>query len=108
MRAKGLGEILVQIKKGDSYEMCVLTHVLLVSNLGRNLFSCYRATQKNLFTLRMKYDSQLIQKGNVVMTRVNESKMYSLHIKIVNEYDLKVVHANVTRLFGVETKKENT
>jgi hypothetical protein len=56
----------------------------------------------------MKYDSQLIQKGNVVMTRVNESKMYSLHIKIVNEYDLKVVHANVTRLFGVETKKENT
>jgi hypothetical protein len=34
--------------------------------------------------------------------------MYQLEIEIVTEYDLKVVHANVTRSFGVETKKENT
>jgi hypothetical protein len=34
--------------------------------------------------------------------------MYQLEIEIVTEYDLKVVHAIVTRSFGVETKKENT
>jgi hypothetical protein len=57
MRAKGLGDILVQIKKGDNYEICVLTDVLHVSNLGKSLFSCYRTTQKNIFTLHMKYGS---------------------------------------------------
>ncbi len=107
MRMKRLGDILVRIKKGDNYEMSVLTDVLHVLNLSKSLFSCYKATQNNIFTLHMKHGSQLIQEGNVVMTKVTRNKMYQLEIEVVIEFDLKVVHANVTRSFGVETKKEN-
>ncbi len=86
----------------------MLTDVLHVLNLGGNLLSCYRAAQKNIFTLHMKHGSQLTQEGNVVMIGVTRNKMYQLEIKIVTKYDLEVVHANVARSFGVETKKENT
>ncbi len=41
------------------------------------------------------------------MTKVTRDKMYQLEIKVLTKDDLKVVHANVARLFGVETKKEN-
>jgi len=37
-RAKGLGDILVQIKKGDNYEMNVMIDVLHVPNLSKSLF----------------------------------------------------------------------
>ncbi len=57
MRVKGLGDILVRIKKGDSYEMSVLIDVLHVLNLGKSLVSCYKATQNNIFTLHMKHGS---------------------------------------------------
>jgi hypothetical protein len=106
-RARGLGDILVRIKKGDNYEMNVLIDVLHVPNLGRSLFSCYRTTQKNIFTLHMKDGSQLIQEGNVVMTMVTQDKMYQLEIEVLTQDDLEVVHANVARLFSVETKKES-
>jgi len=56
----------------------------------------------------MKHGSQLTQEGNVVMIGVTRNKMYQLEIKVVTKYDLEVVHANVARSFGVETKKENT
>jgi len=73
MRAKGwFGEILVRVKNNDKYEMNVLTNVLYVLNLGKCLFSCFRIAQKNTFTLHMKDGCQLIQKGNVVMTRVTK------------------------------------
>ncbi len=75
-RARRLGDILVRTKKGDNYEMNVLIDVLHVPNLGRSLFSCYKTTQKNIFTLHMKDGSQLIQEGNVVMTKVTKDKMY--------------------------------
>ncbi len=42
------------------------------------------------------------------MIKVTKNKMYPLEIEVVTKFDLKVVHANVTRSFGVETKKENT
>jgi hypothetical protein len=75
-RARGLGDILVQIKKGDNYEMNVLIDVLHVPNFCKSLFSCYRITQKNIFTLHMKDGSQLIQEGNVIMTGVTKDKMH--------------------------------
>ncbi len=107
MKAKGLGDILVRVKKGDNYEMSVLIDVLHVPNLGKSLFSCYRIVQKNIFTLYMKDGSQLIQERNVVMTGMTKNKMYQLEIEVCTEDDLEVVHANVARSFGVETKKEN-
>jgi hypothetical protein len=57
MRAKRLGDILVRIKKGDNYEMSVQTNVLHVLNLGKSLFSFYKTTQNNIFTLHMKHGS---------------------------------------------------
>jgi cupin superfamily acireductone dioxygenase involved in methionine salvage len=48
----------------------------------------------------------MIQEGNVVMTKVSKDKMYYLEIEVLTQDDLKVVHANVARLFGVETKKK--
>ncbi len=85
----------------------MLIDVLHVPNLGRNLLSCYRTTQKNNFTLHMKDGSQLIQKGNVVMTKVTGNKMYQLEIEVLTKDDLEVMHANVAKLFGVETNKES-
>jgi hypothetical protein len=87
--------------------MNVLIDVLHVPNLGRSLFSCYKITQKNIFTLHLKDGSQLIQEGNMVMNGVIRNKMYQLEIEVLTEDDLEVVHANVSRSFVVETKKES-
>ncbi len=40
-------------------------------------------------------------------TRVTKDKMSQLEIEVLTEDDLKVMHVNVARLFGVETKKES-
>ncbi len=52
--------------------MNVLINVLHVPNLGKSLFSCFKIAPKNTFTLHMKDGCQLIQEGNVVMTRVTK------------------------------------
>jgi len=69
---KKFGDILVQVKNSDNYEMSVLTNVLHVSNLSKSLFSCFIIAQKNTFNLHMKDGYQLIQEGNVIMTRVTK------------------------------------
>jgi hypothetical protein len=72
MKVKRFGDIMVQIKNSDNYEMSVLTNVFHVLNLGKSLFSCFKIAQKNTFNLHMKDGCQLVQKRNVVMTRVTK------------------------------------
>ena len=67
IRAEEVGDILVRVKTTSGYEITVLSQVLFVPNFGRSLFSCYRAAQRDIYTLHMKDGCSLIQNGNVVM-----------------------------------------
>lgn len=68
--------------------------------LERNLFSCYRAAQKDIFTLHMKNGCQLLHNGTVVMTRVIHNQMYQLEISVASQDTGNI--ANVARSFGVD------
>ncbi len=90
MRAKRFGNILVRVKNSDNYEMNVLTNVLHVLSLGKSLFSCFKIAQKNTLTSHMKDDYQLIQKGNVVMTRVTKGVQLN-SLKCTTQDEVEVV-----------------
>jgi hypothetical protein len=99
IQAEDVGDIRVMVKTPSGYEASTLTQVLYVPNLGRSLFSCYRAAQKGVYTLHMKNGCSLICDGNVVMTGVMRNKMYELEIEVLLP---PPEQANVARSFGVE------
>jgi transposase InsO family protein len=107
IHAVGIGDILVSVKVKDDVTTSVLTDVLFVPNLGRSLFSCYRAAQKNIFTLHMKNGCQLIQDGQVVMTGVTKDQMYQLQITAVSKEEARNA-ANIATSLGVESTAANT
>jgi hypothetical protein len=103
----GIGDILVNVKIKDVVHTAVLTDVLFVPNLGRSLFSCYRAAQKNIFTLHMKDGCQLIQDGQVVMTGVTKNQMYQLNMTAISKQEVGNT-ANVATSLGVESTAAST
>jgi hypothetical protein len=107
VHAIGIGDILISVKVKDGVNTAILTDVLFVPNLGRSLFSCYRAAQRNIFTLHMKDGCQLIQDGQIVMTGVTKNQMYQLEITAISKQEAGNA-ANVATSLGVESTAAST
>ena len=82
----------------------MLTDVLYVPTLQRNLFSVSSATFKNVDTLYTKTRCQMLADGIVLMEESLEGMLYKLHIRALPSS----FHANVIQSIGTSSKLDGT
>ena len=101
---EGIGDIPIEVRIRNQWEPALLTDVLYVPTLQRNLFSVSSAACKNVNTLYNKNGCQMIVDGNVVMEGSLEGMLYKLHIRA----QPSAPHANVVISIGTSSKIDGT
>ena len=101
---EGIGDIPIEINIRNQWERGLLTDVLYVPTLQRNLFSVSSAACKNVDTLYNKNGCQMLADGVVVMEGSLEGMLYKLHIRALTSPS----HANVITSFGTSSKADGT
>ena len=91
---EGFGDIAIEIFIRNQWERGVLTDVLFVPTLHRNLFSVSSAALKNINTLYTNTGCQMLADGIVLMEGSLEGMLYKLHIKAIPSF----THANLSNL----------
>ena len=101
---EGIGNILIEAYVRNRWEPGMLTDVLYVPTLQRNLFSISSAAVKNIDTLYTKTGCQLLADGLVLMEGSLEGMLYKLHIRALPATS----HANVIQTLGTTSKTDST
>lgn len=101
---EGIGDIPIEINIRNQWERGVLTDVLYVPTLQRNLFSVSLAACKNVDTLYTKNGCQMLADGVVLMEGSLEGMLYKLHIRALPS----LTHANVIKSIGTSSKADGT
>ena len=100
---EGIGDIPIEIYIRNQWEHGLLTDVLYVPALQKNLFSVSSAAFKNVDTLYTKTGCQMIADGNVLIEGSLQGMLYKLHIRA-----LPSAHANVIQSTGTSSKSDGT
>ena len=101
---EGIGNIPIEINIRNQWERGLLTHVLYVPTLQRNLFYVSSPTCKNVDTLYTKNGCQMLADGVVLMEGSLEGMLYKLHIRALPSLS----HANVITSIGTSPKADGT
>ena len=118
LQAAGVGDIVIKVWNNSTYHFGILKGVIHVPRLGRNLFSSYVVAQRKMYTLHKENGCQILENGEVVMTRVIHRRMYCLLFEdmLVNSPSIAVLPttqpeaaiALAASSFTRATKKDNT
>jgi transposase InsO family protein len=100
---EGIRDIPIEIYIRDQWEHGLLTDVLYVPALQRNLFSVSSAAFKNVDTLYTRTGCRMMADGNVLMEGSLEGMLYKLHIRA-----LPSTHVNVIQSLGTSSKSDGT
>ena len=100
---EGIGDIPIEIYVRNQWKHGLLTDVLYVPTLQRNLFSVSSAAFKNVDTLYTKTGCQMLADGKVLMEGSLEGMLYKLHVRA-----LPSSHANVIHSMGTSSKQDGT
>ena len=101
---EGIGDIPIEIFIRNQWEQGLLTNVLYVPTLQRNLFSVFFATFKDVDTLYTKTGCKMLADGVVLMEGSLEGMLYKLHIRAL----LHSSHAQVIQSLGTSSKQDGT
>ena len=101
---EGIGNIPIEINIWNQWECGLLTHVLYVPTLQRNLFYVSSPTCKNVDTLYTKNGCQMLADGVVLMEGSLEGMLYKLHIRALPSLS----HANVITCIGTSPKADGS
>ena len=101
---EGFGDIGIEIFIHYQWERGVLTDILFVPTLQRNLFSVSSATLKNINTLYTNTGCQMLADGIVLMEGSLEGMLYRLHIKAIASSP----HANLILSLGTGSIADGT
>ena len=101
---EGIGDIPIEICIRNQWEQGMLTDVLYVPTLQRNLFSVSSAAFKNIDTLYTKTGCQMLADGVVLMEGSLEGMLYKLHIRALPHSS----HAHVIQSIGTSSQQDGT
>ena len=101
---EGIGDIPIEIYIRNQWEHGMLTDVLYVPTLQRNLFSVSSAAFKNVDTMYTKTGCQMLTDGVVLMEGSLEGMLYKLHIQALPPSS----HAHVIQSIGTSSKQDGT
>ena len=93
---EGFGDIAIEIFIRNQWERGVLTDVLFVPTLQRNLLFVSSRALKNINTLYTNTGCQMLADGIVLMEGSLEGMLYKLHIKAIHSSP----HANLIQSLG--------
>lgn len=92
----GKGTVMIKKYLNGQWEQSVLTEVLYVPDLRRNLFSEGAATRKGYVINKKNRDAIILKENSVVMTAsLKHNNLYELNVKTISQESCNLVHTSL-------------